>query len=64
MSICGAIIRGTLWGNNKMKLTVEDIALDNNDMQSAGKGIVVKLDNGAMRLTPPTTRCRRRTSGL
>ena len=45
MSICGAIIRGTLWGNNRMKLTVEDIALDDSDMQSAGKGIVVKLDN-------------------
>ena len=45
MSICGAIIRGTLWGNNKMMLTLEDIALDSSDMQSAGKGIVVKLDN-------------------
>ena len=45
MSFCGAIIRGTIWGNNKMILTVEDIALDSSDMQSAGKGIVVKLDN-------------------
>ncbi len=42
MTMCGAIMRGTLVENNRMELTVEDIELFDGDMQSAGVGTVTR----------------------
>ncbi len=42
-TMCGTIVRGNLLKNNrKMKLIIEDIALDRNDIQSVWQGIAVK----------------------